>query len=306
MTTAQALRTDRFDEWLQGINQVCGRFSAKPMSPEFSGAIREHKAGAIKLSFVDVARARLFRTQKDVAQSDGKHFYLAFQLHGHAVMQQGGNSIEMAPGDITLIDSTQPSDFVYRENSRQLSLILPRHVVEQVLRFSGVRCAQRIPASSPVAVLANRLILESTRQDSLSLPESEATLEAVVSLLRPALSSAEAEQDADQRLFRKTLRFIDENICAEELCPETIAREVGVSVRGLYRMFARKGLVVAQYIKNRRLDFCAENLRHAAGKQKLSALGYAWGFTDSSYFSTAFKARFGVSPSEYRKQYSRG
>lgn len=306
MTTAQALRADHFDEWLQGINQVCGRFGAKLLGSEFSGAIREYKAGAIKLSFVDVAQARLFRTQKEVAQSDGKHFYLALQLNGHAGMEQGGNSIEMGPGDITLIDSTQPSDFVYRENSCQLSLILPRHMVEQRLHFSGVRCAQRIPASSPVAMLANRLILESTRQDSISLPESEATLEAVVSLLRPAISAAEAEQDVHERMFRKTLRFIDENICAEELCPETIAREVGVSVRGLYRMFARKGLVVAQYIKNRRLDFCAESLRHATAEQKLSALGYAWGFTDSSYFSTAFKARFGVSPSEYRKRYSQG
>ncbi|AOE85730.1 transcriptional regulator FeaR [Pseudomonas sp. TCU-HL1] len=306
MMTAQSLRADRFDEWLQGINQVCGRFGAKLLGSEFSGAIREYKSGAIKLSFVDVAQARLYRTPKEVAQSDGKHFYLALQLSGHAGMEQAGNSIEMAPGDITLIDSTLPSDFVYRENSRQLSLILPRHLVEQGLRFSGARCAQRIPASSPVAVLANRLILESTRQDSLSLPESEATLEAVVSLLRPALCAAEVEQDAHERMFRKTLRFIDENICAEELCPETIAREVGVSVRGLYRMFAKKGLVVAQYIKNRRLDFCAESLRHATAEQKLSALGYAWGFTDSSYFSTAFKARFGVSPSEYRKQYSQG
>ncbi|MCY1290749.1 Transcriptional activator FeaR [compost metagenome] len=74
-------------------------------------------------------------------------------------------------------------------------------------------------------------------------------------------------------------------------------------MRGLYRMFAKKGLVVAQYIKNRHLDFCAESLRSAGGEQKLSALGYAWGFSDSSYFSTAFKARFGVSPGEYRKRY---
>lgn len=76
-----------------------------------------------------------------------------------------------------------------------------------------------------------------------------------------------------------------------------------MSLRGLYRMFARRQLVVAQYIRNRRLDFCAEALRHAGSELKLSALGYAWGFSDSSYFSTAFKARFGVSPGEYRKRY---
>jgi hypothetical protein len=39
-------------------------------------------------------------------------------------------------------------------------------------------------------------------------------------------------------------------------------------------MFARKGLVVARYIKNRRLDLCAESLRQSRTEQKLSALGY--------------------------------
>jgi AraC family transcriptional activator of tynA and feaB len=36
----------------------------------------------------------------------------------------------------------------------------------------------------------------------------------------------------------------------------------------------------------------------------LSVLGYSWGFSDSSYFSTAFKSRFGIAPGEYRKQHA--
>ena len=108
MTTAHAQKADRFDEWLQGINQVCGRFGAKVLGSDFSGSIREHKAGAIKLSVVDVTQAKLFRTEREVAQSDGQHFYLALQLEGHAGMEQGGNGIALAPGDITLIESPHP------------------------------------------------------------------------------------------------------------------------------------------------------------------------------------------------------
>ncbi|MFK8330402.1 transcriptional regulator FeaR [Pseudomonas sp. BJa5] len=303
MMTASALQADRFDEWLQQINQACGRFCAQTLGAGFSGSVREHKAGALKLSFVDVAQARLYRTGREVEQSENRDFFAAFQLQGHAAMEQGTNRVTLSPGDITLIDATLPSDFTYSDNSRQLSLILPRHLVEHSQRFSNIRCAQRIDASSPIAVLANRLVLEATQQGTLSLQESEATLDAIVSLLRPVIGSTEADPDVHERLFRKTLRFIDENICSEELCPELLAREVGVSVRGLYRMFSKKGLVVAQYIKNRRLDFCAESLRHNGAQRKLSALGYSWGFSDASYFSTAFKARFGVSPGEYRKRY---
>jgi len=303
MMTASALRADRFDEWLQKINQACGRFCATTLGPDFSGSVTEHKVGAIKLSLVDVAQARLYRTGREVEQSEGRHFFAAFQLQGQAAMEQDGKRVTLSPGDITLIDATLPSDFTYSDNSRQLSLILPRHLVEQSQRFSTVRCAQRVDASSPIALLANRLVLEATRLDTLSLQESEATLDAIISLLRPVIGSTEADPDVHERLFRKTIAFIDEHIRSEELCPELLAREVGVSVRGLYRMFSKKGLVVAQYIKNRRLDFCAESLRHNGAEQKLSALGYSWGFSDASYFSTAFKARFGVSPGEYRKRY---
>ena len=82
-----------------------------------------------------------------------------------------------------------------------------------------------------------------------------------------------------------------------------MAAELGVSLRSLYRLFARRGLVVAQYIRNRRLDLCAQALRSAAGQEKLAGVGLDWGFADHSHFSTAFKQRFGMSPSEYRRQY---
>ena len=299
-------RVDQFDHWLHQVNQVCGSFSANTLGGEFAGAINEFRAGSIKLSVVDIAQARLYRTERELSRNESSHYYAAFQLRGRAFMEQAGNSIELLPGDITLIDSTLPSNFVYSDSARQLSLILPRQLVESSLRFSRIKCGQRIPATSSAAVLAQRLIVESTHQSNFSLQESEATLEAIVSLLRPAISAMEVEDDVQTRVFHKTLRYIDAHICAEELCPEMVAREVGVSVRGLYRLFSKNGMVVAQYIKNRRLDFCAQSLREAGSEQKLSALGYAWGFSDSSYFSTAFKARFGVSPGEYRKRYSQG
>nr|VXZ85343.1 Transcriptional activator feaR [Klebsiella pneumoniae] len=67
-----------------------------------------------------------------------------------------------------------------------------------------------------------------------------------------------------------------------------------MSVRSLYRLFADQGLVVAQYIKNRRLDLCARALQNVHDDEKLAGIGYRWGFSDHSHFSTAFKQRFGV------------
>lgn len=304
MNSSIAQRRDGFDQWIHQVNRICGAFSAQTLGDEFSGHIREYQSGALKLSFVDACQARLYRTPKEVAASEGGKYFAVFQLDGSACMAQGDNRVSLCAGDITLIDASQPSDFTYHENSRQLSLILPHRLIEQSLRYTPVKCGHLIGAKSPIATLSHHLILAAARQTNLSQQESEATLDAVISLLRPAISQSEGVDDVHERIFRKTLGYIDEHIRSEDLCPELLAREVGVSMRGLYRMFARKGLVVARYIKNRRLDLCAESLRQSRTEQKLSALGYSWGFSDSSYFSTAFKSRFGISPGEYRKQYA--
>lgn len=304
MNASIAQRRDGFDQWVHQINQICGAFSAQTLGEGFSGHIREYQSGALKLSFVDACQARLYRTPREVAAGEGRKYFAVFQLEGTACMAQGDNRVALSAGDITLIDASQPSDFTYSESSRQLSLILPYPLMEQSLRFNPVRCGHRIAATSPIAMLSHHLILDATRHNTLSQQESEATLDAVVSLLRPVITRSDAADDLHERIFRKTLGYIDEHIRSEDLCPELLAREVGVSMRGLYRMFSRKGLVVARYIKNRRLDLCAESLRQSCAEQKLSALGYSWGFSDSSYFSTAFKSRFGISPGEYRKQHA--
>ena len=303
MSTLPTTVDAALDGWLQRVNELCGRFCAKALGEEFAGRIEQYHGGALRMSFNDIAHARLYRTERELAAGEDKGYFAVFQLEGRAQMAQDEQRIVLAPGDITLIDADRPSEFEYGAGSRQLSLILPREVIERSLRTTRVRSCALIAAHTPVAVLAHGLVREAARQEGLGLVESEATLDALVSLLRPALASNEGDDDPHARLFRRAQAFIERHICETELCPELIAREIGVSLRGLYRLFARHQLVVAQYIRNRRLDLCAEALRHGAGELKLSALGYDFGFSDASYFSSAFKARFGVAPGEYRKRY---
>ncbi|MDN4546352.1 transcriptional regulator FeaR [Pseudomonas sp. C32] len=295
---------ERLDNWLRSINQVCGTFDAEALSAEFYGNISEFRNGALNLSIVEACQVKLYRSAREVAAGDGGKYFAVFQQEGRAMVAQGENQVVLSSGDITLINADQPCDLTYREYSRQLSLILPQTLVEQGLRFSQVRCGEKISANSPMAVLSHRLIMSVTRQPILSRAESEATMDAIISLLRPAIGRAQEEVSPHERIMRKSLAFIDLHICNEELCPEMLAREMGVSVRGLYRQFAKSGLVVAQYIKNRRLDFCAESLRQGSADITLSSLGYAWGFSDSSHFFFAFKSRFGMAPGEYRKKHA--
>jgi AraC family transcriptional activator of tynA and feaB len=300
---AERQHNERFEKWLEKVNIACGRFSGAALEQGFHGSLREHLAHAIKLSVVEINQARLLRTSREVAQSNDAWFYTVFQLEGEAVMEQGENQAVLGQGDITLIDASRPSCFTYTHGAKQVSLLLPRHLLEQHLRLGEIPCAQRLPAEMPMVRLSHGLLRESMGSDGLTGGESEATLEAIACLLAPALTRHSLPHSKRDRHLQKVMTLIDEHIQSETLRPEWIAAESGMSVRSLYRLFADKGLVVAQYIKNRRLDLCAQALRTASHSEKLAGIGYSWGFADHSHFSTAFKGRFGVSPGEYRKRF---
>lgn len=293
---------ETYQAWLAKINQVCGHFAARPLDGDFHGEIDTSYAGSLKLSTVTTRNVNLFRTRQEIRSGNDAWFYTVFQLAGQADIEQDDRQVKLQTGDMTLIDASRPCSILWQQTSRQISLLLPRQLLENQLRGSGISVATRLDKSLPMVQLSQRLLHESMSSPQLSASESEAALDAMVCLLRPMLHQREVAPSRREKQFQKIMTLIDDAIQEEHLRPEWLADETGMSVRSLYRLFADKGLVVAQYIKNRRLDLCAQALQRAPDDEKLAGIGYRWGFSDHSHFSTAFKQRFGISPGEYRKR----
>ena len=297
---AQADDKESYRAWLAKVNQLCGNFAARPLDGKFYGEIESGYTRGLKLSTVTTRWVNLYRSQEEIKRGNDAWFYTVFQLEGQAVMEQDNRQVILEAGDITLIDAARPCSFYWQQTSRQVSLLLPRQKLEHLRAISS---AERLAKTLPMVQLSHRLLQESMTSPEMNENESEAALEAIICLLRPVLYQQDARPTRRERQYQKIMTLIDEYIQSEQLRPEWLASETGMSVRSLYRMFADKGLVVAQYIKNRRLDLCAQALRNAHDDEKLAGIGYSWGFTDHSHFSTAFKQRFGLSPGEYRKRY---
>lgn len=302
MSDLNPTQRESFAGWLADINQICGAFAGEALAPGFTASVEGYRQGALKMSLVEASHLCLRRQRHEVAQVDEHCYYTVFQLTGAACLAQDEARETLHPGEIMFIDNTQPCEITYSGASRQLSLILPHELVNHALPHWRCAGGHKIAAAGGATGLARQLLLATHAQGALSQVESQAVLESTLNLLRPALDNRPQQVDPHERIFRKGVELIDRHICEAELSPEFVAHEIGVSMRGLYRIFAKHGLVVAQYIKHRRLDLCAQALRQN-GSEKLAVVGYSWGFSNSSYFTTAFKARFGVSPSEYRKRY---
>ncbi len=86
----------------------------------------------------------------------------------------------------------------------------------------------------------------------------------------------------------------------EDLTAETLADLAGVSLRTLQRLFRERfGTSPMNWLMETRLQEAARLIR--AGDDPVTKIAYRVGFKDPSHFTRRFKARFGVSPNEFRR-----
>lgn len=292
-------RSDQFEIWLAAVSAACGRYDAKQLGGHSQGAMSLCRRGTLELATIDIDQTSLKRGQQHVKGDDGKFYFMVVQLVGQSHMEQSSNRNILTPGDLMLLDSARPSEFCYDSSSRQLSLIIPSELFTSTIRRGSINSGVKLPANGHIARMARVLIDEAAKQPELETTESEAILAAVVSLLAPVVGTKNQNVSSKQKAFQRAMAFIEDNLHLPDLAPSMIARETGISLRGLYRCFAEHGVIVAKHIRDRRLDVCAEQFRRQ-DKTPISELAHRLGFKETSHFSTAFKARFNMTPSEYR------
>ncbi len=101
----------------------------------------------------------------------------------------------------------------------------------------------------------------------------------------------------DQRFIERLRAAVEQEIDNENLSVEDLARQMTMSRSQLHRkMSALTGQSAGIFLRNYRLDRAMEMLQAQAGN--VGEIAWKVGFGNSKYFSTAFKERFGMSPSE--------
>ena len=108
-----------------------------------------------------------------------------------------------------------------------------------------------------------------------------------------------APQRVDQKFLADLTAVIEARLDQPALSVDDIARHLGVSQVQLYRKVkAVLGTGASDYIQNIRLTKARQLL--LIESNTIAEVAYQTGFSSPSYFSTAFKGKYQVSPSEYR------
>ena len=108
-----------------------------------------------------------------------------------------------------------------------------------------------------------------------------------------------APQRVDQKFLADLTAIIEANLDQPTLSVDDVARSLGVSQMQLYRKVkALLGTGVSDYIQSLRLTKARLLLLQEGST--IAEIAYLTGFSSPSYFSTAFKGKYQVSPSEYK------
>ncbi|GAA4291067.1 hybrid sensor histidine kinase/response regulator transcription factor [Aestuariibaculum suncheonense] len=107
----------------------------------------------------------------------------------------------------------------------------------------------------------------------------------------------------DEKLYRKALEIVENNISNEEFDIHYFCSELGVSRTVLFKKIkAWTDFSPKEFIQHLRLKKSAQLFEQ--GKMSISQVSYQVGFKDPKYFSKCFREKYGKTPSDYIKTFS--
>jgi AraC-like DNA-binding protein len=105
----------------------------------------------------------------------------------------------------------------------------------------------------------------------------------------------------DEKILRKAIRKIEDNIDNPDFNVDKLSRDIGLSRSQFYRKIKfLTNLTAVEFIRSIRLKKAAQLLE--LGKLDVSEIRYMVGIQDAEYFRKSFKKQFGLNPKDYASQ----
>jgi AraC-like DNA-binding protein len=232
---------------------------------------------------------------------------ISIELGGTAQFTHAGRKLVQPPGQWTIFDTTRPSAILAPQGSETLILTLPRekllgsryHLDDLILHpFSKGYGIGRVVCDFVSSVISELPKLDSRTETDIA--------DTVCHLLRLAIVEYFGDREGHSHrefLTERIKTYILSDLRNPELSIDRMATALRCTKRYLHKVFESEGVSLSAYIWQSRLDRCRDELldaRHEA--RSVTDIAFSWGFSSSAHFSTAFKQKFGIPPSNYRAE----
>ncbi len=316
--SSEAVRAvDRFAWYSEQVRQYIFPITlSTPYTSDFRSEVSALQLDTMQVVHFTFPPLQAARTARHIRRLDPDGYQLGWIRRGAVGVTQLRSDAFVGTGDMVFFDTSHPLEADIRSKDAMAEIT--------VLRIP--RNALSLPAAQ-----ADRLLARPLAPDGVSgslLQQHLNTLVARASELGPAeahrlgaITTALVASFAADRLDRAehvpsearttVLRaqinaFINRHLGNPELRPAAIAAHHHISLRSLHALFRHEPVTVSATIRHRRLERCRADLADPRMRdQPIAALAARWGLLVPAEFSRAFRAAYGMSPSEYRAEATR-
>lgn len=304
-------RADRFDFWREQMSKLIAPMEmSSDHTGDFRGQVRILEVGAAHVWPTKFHPMSFRRTSKLIGQSDPELYHFSFLQGGNLQVSQARNEAAHATGGLYVVDSSRPYDCVAFGGPPQgVGLEIPKALIPVPHDRVDRLLARPIPGQEGVgALLTGFLARLASDSDSYRPSDGPRLGSVLVDLATAVLAHAAEAGDAvppESRRRTLTLRvrnFIQRNLHDPDLTPAAVAAAHHISVSYLHRLFRDQDTTVSGWIRQQRLDRVRHDLADPGlYTVPLHEVAARRGFAHPAVFSRAFRAAYGIPPSEYRQ-----
>jgi len=230
---------------------------------------------------------------------------VSFHQSGDAVVSQGGREASVPSGSFFIVDPSSPFEITTGSMTTRSIYLLRSTLVQLLPDLPGLTATPIACHTGPASILRCAVDAVFDCAACLDAESAERIAEALPHLVAAALRSVDGAAALPSRLRQmhkeRIRRYVKEHLGDPELGPAAIAQAVRLSPRHVHDLFAGEPVPLMKWVWAERLEQCRREFAdRRLAQRSVSEVAYAWGFSDMSHFSRAFKAKFGVSPREFR------
>jgi AraC-like DNA-binding protein len=293
--------------------RACESFSPLVSDPvdirTFNGSISRAAVGELTLAEV-YSDAQLVRhSRAHVARTRSSLFFLHLQMEGESVNRQDGREASLRAGDFTLCDSTRHFEIDFGGANRMLVLGIPDGILRRHIACPESLAAIPMAAAGGVNALLSRFLRNFwfEYQKNLDAPTAARVSNAILDLVSAAyadLPQSRSDRSSLATAHRiRIINFIEAHLNDPELTPTCIADACKMTTRYLHHLFSDQDETVARYILRRRLEACSRALLSPSQRGRtVTAIAFDYGFNSPTHFGRVFRAKYGATPREYRRE----
>jgi AraC family transcriptional regulator, positive regulator of tynA and feaB len=275
--------------------------AGKPLSAEVSAYCgRSLKFAALRFSAHKTSGAPL-------AKDTPVRLMVTLQDEGTSFIRQDGRHCELKPGQFCVIDPVR-SFHIETDSIRIRTVYLDR--ARFISAFPEIESLTARPIDGqygPGAIFRSMLDEMFRIASTLDDDTADSIADALPFVLATALQTIKSDSvptASRLKMFHKQRikRYARGSLRDPRLTARVIAGSVGLSSRYICELFSDETLSLMKWVWAERLGHCRRDLQDPALAQRaIGEIAYSWGFSDLAHFSRAFRARFSVSPREFRK-----